>query len=56
MLYKNQVSKEHLCTAIGNGLPQSIQVKLDQKDKDYRMLVANDNLLNYLYHLEMEDT
>ena len=41
-------------TAIRNGLPRSMQDKLDQKDEDYRM-VSNETFLDYLYRLETED-
>jgi hypothetical protein len=47
-------SEERICTAIRNGLPRSMQDKLDQKDEDYRM-VSNETFLNYLYRLEVED-
>jgi hypothetical protein len=47
-------TEEHIRVAIRNGLPRSMQDKLDQKDKDYRM-VSNETFLNYLYHLELED-
>jgi hypothetical protein len=46
--------KEHIRVAIRNGLPRSMQDKLDQKDEDYRM-VDNETFLDYLYRLEMED-
>jgi hypothetical protein len=45
---------ERICIAIRNGLPRSMQDKLDQKDEDYRM-VDNETFLNYLYRLETED-
>jgi hypothetical protein len=48
----NQPTDEHLRVAICNGLPKSMQDKLDQKDKDYQM-VSNETFLDYLYHLEM---
>jgi hypothetical protein len=37
-----------------NGLPRSMQDKLDQKDEDYHM-GSNETFLGYLYHLEIED-
>jgi len=49
------ICEEHIHTAICNGsLPWSMQDKLDQKDKDYRM-VSNEAFLDYLYRLEKED-
>jgi hypothetical protein len=53
MLY-NQPTEECLRVANHKGLPRSKQDKLDQKDKDYRM-VRNETFLDYLYHLETED-
>jgi hypothetical protein len=44
------ISEECMCMAIRNGLPRSMQDKLDQKDKDYRM-VSVETFLDYLYHL-----
>jgi hypothetical protein len=47
-------SEERIRVAIRNGLPRSMQDKLDQKDEDYRM-VSNETFLDYLYRLEIED-
>jgi hypothetical protein len=47
-------SEEPIRTAIRNGLPRSMQDKLDQKDEDYCM-VSNKTFLDYLYRLEVED-
>jgi hypothetical protein len=47
-------SEECICVAICNGLPRSMQDKLDQKDDDYRM-VSNETFLDYLYRLKIED-
>jgi hypothetical protein len=46
--------EEHIRVVIGNGLPRSMQDKLDQKDKNYCM-VSDEIVLNYLYCLETED-
>jgi hypothetical protein len=46
--------EERMCVAICNGLPRSMQDKVDQKDEDYHM-VSNETFLDYLYHLEIED-
>jgi hypothetical protein len=46
--------EECICVAIHNGLPKSMQDKLDQKDEDYCM-VSNETFLDYLYHLKVED-
>jgi hypothetical protein len=45
---------ERICVAIRNGLPRSMQDKLDQMDEDCGM-VENENFLDYLYRLETED-
>jgi hypothetical protein len=47
-------SEERIHIAIRNGLPRSMQDKLDQKDEDYHM-VCNEAFLDYLYRLEIED-
>eukprot|EP00557_Chaetoceros_sp_GSL56_P012168 CAMPEP_0176484630 /NCGR_PEP_ID=MMETSP0200_2-20121128/4560_1 /TAXON_ID=947934 /ORGANISM="Chaetoceros sp., Strain GSL56" /LENGTH=472 /DNA_ID=CAMNT_0017881123 /DNA_START=218 /DNA_END=1637 /DNA_ORIENTATION=- len=47
-------SDRRMRTAIRNGLPRSMQDKLDQKDEDYRM-VSTETFLDYLYRLETED-
>jgi hypothetical protein len=48
------ISEERMRTAVRNGLPRSMQDKLDQKDEDYRM-VSVETFLDYLYRLETED-
>jgi hypothetical protein len=52
--YCSSPTEEHIRVAIRNGLPRSMQDKLDQKDENYRM-VSNETFLDYLYHLKLED-
>jgi hypothetical protein len=47
-------SEERIRVAICNGLPRSMQDKLDPKEDDYRM-VSNETFLDYLCRLEIED-
>jgi hypothetical protein len=49
------MSEECVRTAVWNGLPRSMQDKLDQKDEDYRMVVSVETFLDYLHRLDAED-